>query len=86
MRGRVSAVNNIFIGASNELGAMESGITARFFGTVQSVVLGGIGTLVVVTAANFTWPQIRRFGSLADARPVESDEPIGPTLKVASPQ
>jgi hypothetical protein len=86
MRGRVSAVNNIFIGASNELGAMESGVTARFMGTVQSVVFGGIGTLVVVTAVNVIWPQVRRFGSLADARPVESDEPVGPTLKVTSPQ
>jgi MFS family permease len=85
MRGRVSAVNNIFIGASNELGAMESGVAARLMGTVRSVVFGGIGTLVVVVSVNFLWPQVRRFGSLADARPVESDEPGGPALKVAGP-
>jgi MFS family permease len=48
MRGRVSAVNSVFIGASNELGEFESGVAAAAFGTVPSVVLGGIGTLVVV--------------------------------------
>jgi MFS family permease len=48
MRGRVSAVNRLFIGASNELGEFESGVTASWFGTVPSVVIGGIGTLVVV--------------------------------------
>ena len=46
MRGRVSAVNMLFIGASNELGEFESGITAAWFGTVPAVVLGGLGTLV----------------------------------------
>ncbi|MDN0074466.1 MFS transporter [Crenobacter sp. SG2303] len=48
MRGRVSAVNSLFIGASNQLGEFESGITAAAFGTVPAVVLGGVGTLVVV--------------------------------------
>jgi hypothetical protein len=48
MRGRVSAVNMIFIGASNEVGQFESGITAQLFGTVPAVVLGGIGTIMVV--------------------------------------
>jgi MFS family permease len=47
MRGRVSAVNSVFIGASNELGQFESGVTAAWFGTVPSVVIGGIGTLAV---------------------------------------
>jgi hypothetical protein len=69
MRGRVSAVNNIFIGASNELGGFESGLTARFFGPIISVVGGGIGTLIVVGLTNFIWPQVRKFGSLVDARP-----------------
>ncbi len=50
MRGRVSAVNMLFIGASNELGAFESGITAAWFGTVPAVILGGLGTLVRVLA------------------------------------
>ncbi|CAE6889913.1 MFS transporter [Pseudomonas marincola] len=47
MRGRVSAVNGLFIGASNQLGEFESGLTAHWFGTVQAVVLGGVGTLLV---------------------------------------
>ena len=50
MRGRVSAVNGLFIGASNQLGEFESGITAHWFGTVPAVVMGGIGTLVVTGA------------------------------------
>ena len=47
MRGRVSAVNGLFIGASNQLGEFESGATAHWLGTVPAVVLGGVGTLVV---------------------------------------
>jgi MFS family permease len=71
MRGRVSAVNNVFIGASNELGGFESGVTAALLGTVRSVVYGGIGTIVVVAAVAAKWPQLRKFGSLVDARPLE---------------
>ena len=64
MRGRVSALNALFIGTSNELGAFESGVVAGFFGPVFSVVAGGIGTiLVVVTVAGF-FPQLRSFGRL----------------------
>ncbi|HZL34667.1 MAG TPA: MFS transporter [Tepidisphaeraceae bacterium] len=69
MRGRVSAVNNIFIGASNELGGLESGLTAWWLGAVRSVVLGGIGTIAVVAGVAGIWPQVLRFGSLQDARP-----------------
>src|SRR4051794_24996036 len=64
MRGRVSAVNNIFIGTSNEFGAMESGLTAALFGPVISVVTGGIGTIVVVFASAWRWPEIRKIGRL----------------------
>jgi MFS family permease len=71
MRGRVSAVNNVFIGASNELGGFESGLAAQLMGTVPSVVFGGIGTILVVLLVGWTWPQVREFGSLHDARPVE---------------
>ncbi len=60
MRGRVSAVNMIFIGASNELGQFESGITAHWFGTVRAVVLGGLGTLAVVAAWARMFPELRR--------------------------
>jgi MFS family permease len=64
MRGRVSAVNAIFIGSSNELGAFESGVTAQLFGTVTSVVAGGVGTVLVVLAAAWAWPQVLRLDSL----------------------
>jgi hypothetical protein len=50
MRGRVSAVNGLFIGASNQLGEFESGLTAHWFGTVPAVVMGGVGTLLVTGA------------------------------------
>lgn len=69
MRGRVSAVNQVFIGASNELGGLESGLTAKWLGPVVSVVGGGIGTLAVVATAALCWPKLRRFGSLHEARP-----------------
>jgi MFS family permease len=64
MRGRVSAVNNIFIGTSNEFGALESGLTAALFGPVISVVAGGIGTVLVVFTAALRWPEIRKIGAL----------------------
>lgn len=60
MLGRVSAVNAIFIGSSNELGAFESGVAARLVGTVASVVLGGTVTLCVVTATAWRIPALRR--------------------------
>jgi MFS family permease len=64
MRGRVSSVNNIFIGTSNEFGALESGLTAALFGPVISVVGGGIGTILVVIGAALKWPEIRKIGAL----------------------
>jgi MFS family permease len=64
MRGRVSAVNAIFIGSSNELGAFESGLTAQLFGPVASVVGGGVGTLAVVAAVMFIWPEVGSIGRL----------------------
>jgi hypothetical protein len=64
MRGRISAVNNIFIGTSNELGALESGLTAALFGPVISVVAGGVGTILVVLAVSWVWPETRKIGAL----------------------
>ena len=64
MRGRISAVNNIFIGTSNELGALESGLTAAAFGAVKSVVAGGIGTILVVLGVSAVWPETRKIGAL----------------------
>jgi len=60
MRGRVLAVENVFIGASNELGGFESGVTGQLLGTSGSVVLGGIATLVVATGWSVLFPTLRR--------------------------
>ncbi len=72
MRGRVSAVNSVFIGSSNELGGFESGLVAAWFGPVASAVIGGVGTIVVVVAVTMLWPQIRQLGSLNDLKVMES--------------
>ena len=64
MRGRVSAVNALFIGSSNQLGEFESGVTAAWFGTVPSVVIGGIGTLVVVALWMRWFPALVRVDRL----------------------
>ena len=64
MRGRVSAVNMVFIGASNEVGQFESGITAQWFGTVPAVVLGGLGTVAIVVAWSWLFPALRRVDEL----------------------
>jgi MFS family permease len=63
-RGRVSAVNSLFIGTSNELGGFESGTVAHWFGPVFSVVSGGLGTLLIVLAVAWIWPEIRKYGRL----------------------
>ena len=60
MRGRVSAVNSIFVGSSNELGAFESGLTAKLMGTVTSVVFGGTMTLITVVFTGFASPTFRK--------------------------
>ena len=67
MRGRVSAVNSIFIGASNEFGQFESGITAQWFGAVPAVLLGGAGTLLVVAAWAWMFPELRKADTLQAA-------------------
>lgn len=59
MRGRVSAVNSLFIGTSNEFGQFESGLTAHWFGTVPAVVIGGVGTLMVVALWSWLFPELR---------------------------
>ena len=68
MRGRVSAVESVFIGASNELGEFESGVTAAWFGVVPAVVLGGLGTLAVVGLWARIFPQLRQVDSLEGER------------------
>ena len=76
-RGRVSAVNSLFIGTSNELGGFRSGIVAYLFtapsflgnaaatGAIASTVTGGVGTILVVLAVAWIWPEIRKYGKLA---------------------
>ena len=69
MRGRVAAVNSLFISSSNELGAFESGQVAHWFGPVASVVSGGIGTILIVIAAVNLCPPLLRVGPLHQLRP-----------------
>ncbi len=83
MRGRVSAVNWLFIGASNEFGEFESGLTAHWWGAVRAVVIGGIGSMLVTAAAAGIFPDLRRANALtaeslrnADAELAEA-EPVG---------
>lgn len=64
MRGRVNAVDMLFIGASNELGEFESGLTAHWFGTVPAVVLGGVGTLIVIVLWAWLFPDLRNADKL----------------------
>jgi len=64
MRGRVNAVDMLFIGASNQLGEFESGLTAHWFGTVPSVVFGGIGTLVIIVIWAWRFPELRHADKL----------------------
>jgi len=69
MRGRVSAVNALFIGASNQLGEFESGITAHWFGTVPSVVIGGMGTIAIVGIWMGLFPKLRKVDQMSDVMP-----------------
>lgn len=68
MRGRVAAVNSIFLGASNELGGFESGLTAQLFGPTLSVVGGGVGTLLVVFLVALLSPELRSLTTLRDPK------------------
>jgi MFS family permease len=77
MRGRVSAINGLFINCSNQLGGFESGLTAQIFGPVLSVVGGGVGTIVVVGAIAFIWPQLRQMKTLREV-PIGLVEPQPP--------
>jgi MFS family permease len=68
MRGRISAVNGIFLGASNELGGFESGLTAQLFGPTLSVVGGGVGTILVVLLMAWLSPELRRLTTLRNCQ------------------
>jgi MFS family permease len=81
MRGRVGAVNAMFIGTSNQLGEFESGVTAAWFGTVASVVLGGVGTLLAVAFSLRLFPELARIDRLDTIRP----PPTPSTTKTGTP-
>jgi hypothetical protein len=70
MRGRVGAVNALFIGTSNQLGEFESGVAAAWLGVVPSVILGGVGTLVAVALATRAFPQLAKIDRLESIRPI----------------
>jgi len=63
LRGRVAAVNAVFISSSNELGALESGLVAHFLGAPWTVVLGGLATLLVVQISALIWPELAKLSS-----------------------
>ncbi len=73
MRGRVLAVDMVFIGTSNELGQFESGVTAQWFGTVPAVLLGGVGTLVVIAIWAWKFPELRRAGRMHEMKSVNEE-------------
>jgi hypothetical protein len=81
LRGRVAAVNNVFVGLSNEMGEFESGVTASLLGPVGSVLLGGVGTLVVVALVALRWPALRHLGRLSDLHPADSGAVPEPALE-----
>jgi MFS family permease len=78
MRGRVSSVNNLFIGTSNQLGWFESGLVSQYFGPVFSVVSGGVATVLVVLAVAWIWPEIPRFGRLVPSGGPDPSSPAPP--------
>jgi hypothetical protein len=86
MRGRVSAVNSLFIGTSNQLGEFESGVTAAWLGVVPSVVVGGLGTLVVVVLWMRLFPALRNVDRLESPAVVaHASTPPSPPAAPARP-
>ena len=66
MRGRVSAINTLFIGTSNQLGEFESGLTAAWFGVVPAVLLGGVGTVIVAIIWMYWFPELTALDELEE--------------------
>ena len=87
MMGRLTAINQVFVGSSNEIGAFESGLAAKYMGTVPSVVFGGCVTLLVVAVTAWRSPALRRLGRLDEGSPglvgVLEAESAGSTPKTA---
>lgn len=78
MRGRVAAVNGIFIGSSNELGAFESGVAARLLGVTRSVILGGVITVIAVLTIGWRFPQLRGLREIGNLGASVPERPPGP--------
>lgn len=74
MRGRVASVNSMFVGSSNELGAFESGLTAKLMGAVTAVVFGGSMTLLTVGITAFSSPTFRKLDLQKDVEEHETEE------------
>jgi len=74
MRGRVSAVNSLFVGASNELGEFESGVTAQWWGAVRAVVAGGLGALAITGIWSVLFPGLRRIDQLTEESLMQVEE------------
>jgi len=68
MRGRVNAVNSLFIGTSNQLGEFESGTLAGFVGAVPAALIGGLGTIVIAGLGMYLFPSLRRLRSLSESQ------------------
>lgn len=84
MRGRVGAINSLFIGTSNQLGGFESGVVARLFTPVVSVVSGAVGTMIVVIAIALKWPELRSLGPLTTLTPAEPAPVVSAARAAAS--
>jgi hypothetical protein len=74
MRGRVSAVNSLFVGASNELGEFESGVTAQWWGAVRAVVAGGVGALAITGIWSVLFPSLRGIEQLTEESLLQVEE------------
>ena len=81
MRGRVGSVHYMFVGMSNEFGEFESGVVAAILGATTAVVVGGVGTLLVVPAIALMWPQVRQ---LREIKPRELAVTASPARPVTS--
>ena len=75
MRGRVNAVNGVFVNSSNEIGGLESGVVAQIFSPVISVVSGGIGAILVAAATAIAWPSMRDYRADEKKETAEQREP-----------
>ena len=84
MLGRVSAVNSVFIGSSNELGAFESGVAAQWLGLTPAIVLGGVATLLVSIGWAVLFPSLRNVDRFDDVEPI-SVEAVLPQSQVGTP-